>query len=146
MAPARSCPLPLGGDSHLSQCSRVLDRSRRAAVGARRVSRHTTPRRRPGPGRGDSGQEALRSRAMAAPDPLPTEPAPDEGVPVGARRWTILVVDDEHDIGDLLALSFAQDGYEVVRALNGAQALAHLARRRIDAIVSDLRMPEVDGI
>ncbi len=60
---------------------------------------------------------------------------------------TILVVDDEPLIRTLLMLILEQGGFAVFSAENGAEALS-IARRygdRIDLVVSDVLMPEMDG-
>jgi len=60
---------------------------------------------------------------------------------------SILLVDDEPDAQKLFArmLVSAGRGYRVLRAGNGAQALQILSQRKIDAILLDLVMPEMDG-
>jgi CheY-like chemotaxis protein len=57
----------------------------------------------------------------------------------------ILLVDDERAVVRALARLLRRDGYRVETACNGRHALAELRARRYDAIVSDLRMPELDG-
>jgi PAS domain S-box-containing protein len=61
------------------------------------------------------------------------------------RRGRILVVDDEPDIGQLLADILERDGHSVERALSGRDALRHLSDGTVDLIISDLRMPDMDG-
>jgi two-component system alkaline phosphatase synthesis response regulator PhoP len=56
----------------------------------------------------------------------------------------ILVVDDERDIVDLLTYNLTKEGYEVVPAFNGREALER-ASDRVDLIILDLMMPELDG-
>jgi CheY-like chemotaxis protein len=60
----------------------------------------------------------------------------------GARA---LLVEDERVVGDLLAEFLALEGYEVDRAMNGREALELVRRRAYALIVSDVRMPDVDG-
>ena len=57
----------------------------------------------------------------------------------------LLVVDDEPELASLMRETLEGAGYEVATAEDGAVALALLMEARFDAIVSDLRMPEVDG-
>jgi CheY-like chemotaxis protein len=57
----------------------------------------------------------------------------------------VLVVDDEPEIAGLLRTMLEGAGYEVATAESGAVALEMLGEVRFDAIVSDLRMPDVDG-
>jgi PAS domain S-box-containing protein len=61
------------------------------------------------------------------------------------RRGRILVVDDEPDIGQLLADILERDGHSVAHALSGRDALARLSDGAVDLIISDLRMPDMDG-
>jgi DNA-binding NtrC family response regulator len=58
----------------------------------------------------------------------------------------ILVVDDEPRLGKLSAEMLELDGHEVARAGGGREALVRLAAERFDVVVTDLRMPELDGI
>jgi len=71
----------------------------------------------------------------------PTAPAPLEAT----ARARLLVVDDEAEIADLMRLFLEGAGYEVMTAESGELALALLAEARFDAVVSDLRMPDLDG-
>jgi DNA-binding NtrC family response regulator len=58
----------------------------------------------------------------------------------------ILVVDDEPKLGRFVAEMLELDGHEVVRAGGGRDALVHLASAPFEVVVTDLRMPEVDGL
>ena len=58
---------------------------------------------------------------------------------------TILVVDDEPDIRQLVKFTLGLDGHEVVEAQDGGEALDVVARHRPDLIVLDVMMPEVSG-
>ncbi|RJP74779.1 MAG: response regulator [Candidatus Zixiibacteriota bacterium] len=60
--------------------------------------------------------------------------------------YTILVVDDEPDIVDLLHETFAEAGYSVQTAHSAPEALALLEHQAPDVIVSDNRMPGMSGI
>ncbi len=63
-----------------------------------------------------------------------------------SRRALILVVDDEPLVAALMADVLAMEGHEVDMAKNGREALEKIAVRSYDLIVSDLRMPELDGV
>jgi CheY-like chemotaxis protein len=66
--------------------------------------------------------------------------------PPGAHRQArILVVDDEPDIGHLLTDILEGDGHETASASSGREALEWLSGREVDLIISDLRMPDMDG-
>jgi len=58
---------------------------------------------------------------------------------------TILVVDDEPDVAQLLAEALELDGHRVDTATSGTSALDRLQERAYDLIFSDIRMPELDG-
>jgi CheY-like chemotaxis protein len=57
----------------------------------------------------------------------------------------VLVVDDDPDIRELLFTALEDDGFEVVPAANGHEALAAIKTFRPDVIVLDLMMPVMDG-
>ena len=80
----------------------------------------------------------------ASPGPSPENgEAPATGS-IGPRR--VLVVDDEPEVADLLVDMLALDGHEVDTAINGAEALEKVASRRYDFVLSDTKMPVLDGI
>jgi|GEM_PF-626594 len=78
-----------------------------------------------------------------ADGPEPAAATADE--PAGPGRGHALVVDDEVDIADALAELLEREGYRVRVASSGAEAKRQLAARDFDLILSDLRMPDVDG-
>jgi CheY-like chemotaxis protein len=58
---------------------------------------------------------------------------------------TILVVDDEFGIGELLEALLQDDGHRVLTAMNGRHALERIAEAKPDLVISDLMMPVMDG-
>ncbi|MDE1177143.1 MAG: response regulator transcription factor [Edaphobacter sp.] len=58
----------------------------------------------------------------------------------------ILVVDDEPQIKRMLRTSLQSSGYEVILAANGIEGLAEFESKRPDLIISDLAMPEMNGL
>ena len=58
----------------------------------------------------------------------------------------ILVADDEPKLGRVVAQMLELDGHAVVRAGGGREALARLSEEAFDVVVTDLRMPDVDGL
>jgi DNA-binding response OmpR family regulator len=62
------------------------------------------------------------------------------------RAPRILLVDDEHSIQTLLSFPLQRDGYEVVRATDGKEALARFGEGTFDLVVLDVMMPKVDGL
>jgi putative nucleotidyltransferase with HDIG domain len=65
---------------------------------------------------------------------------------VGEAKGRILIVDDEPSIGKLLTASLSREGYECECCTGGEEALALLAHKVFDAIISDLRMPGISGL
>ena len=59
---------------------------------------------------------------------------------------TILVVDDKEMMRDSVGSTLQRAGFTVVTAPGGEPAIAHIARRRPDAVVTDLKMPGVSGL
>jgi DNA-binding response OmpR family regulator len=62
------------------------------------------------------------------------------------RAPRILLVDDEQSIQTLLSFPLRKDGYEVVQALDGREALARFAELAFDLVVLDVMMPRLDGL
>jgi len=60
-------------------------------------------------------------------------------------KGKILVVDDEIYIVHILDFSLGMEGYEVITALDGEQALEKVASEKPDLIVLDIMMPKLDG-
>ncbi|HEY3236979.1 MAG TPA: sigma-54 dependent transcriptional regulator, partial [Polyangiaceae bacterium] len=58
----------------------------------------------------------------------------------------ILVVDDEPNLRRVLSAQLARDGYEVQTAEDGQEALGILRDHHIDLVITDLRMPKLDGM
>ncbi len=69
---------------------------------------------------------------------MPDAPAPPSP--------TVLVVDDEPDLLDLLAYNLTREGYTVVTARDGAEALRLAERTPPDLVVLDVMMPVLDGL
>ena len=63
----------------------------------------------------------------------------------GTRQRTILIVDDERDVGNSLAELLEALGHATEVIDNPNEALLRLAERRYDAVISDYRMPVMDG-
>jgi two-component system alkaline phosphatase synthesis response regulator PhoP len=60
-------------------------------------------------------------------------------------RGKVLVVDDEEYIQHILNFSFGAEGYEVITAANGAEAVEKAVNEKPDVIVLDIMMPKMDG-
>jgi two-component system chemotaxis response regulator CheY len=59
---------------------------------------------------------------------------------------TFLIVDDSASMRQLISFTINDAGYEVVVAENGKDALEKVAKAKIDLVITDLNMPEMDGI
>jgi DNA-binding response OmpR family regulator len=62
------------------------------------------------------------------------------------RAPRILLVDDEQPIQTLLSFPLQRDGYEVVHAADGREALARFAEQVFDLVVLDVMLPRMDGL
>jgi DNA-binding NtrC family response regulator len=62
------------------------------------------------------------------------------------NKPSILVVDDELLIRDLLYDFFSGQGWDIAVAENGEKALEVLKARKVDLVLSDIKMPEMDGL
>lgn len=58
----------------------------------------------------------------------------------------ILVVDDEKPISDIVKFNLTKEGYEVVTAYDGEEALAKVQEEDPDLIILDLMLPKIDGL
>lgn len=59
---------------------------------------------------------------------------------------TVLVCDDDKEIVDAIEIYLQQEGFDVVKAYDGEQALEAMKTNKIDLIVIDVMMPKMDGI
>lgn len=59
---------------------------------------------------------------------------------------TILIVDDEYLIADILGYAMEDEGYMVVKASNGRRGLEVLDRERPELVITDFMMPVMDGL
>ncbi len=79
-----------------------------------------------------------------SPPGVDSEPRGGEAL-LPIRGTTVLVVDDKVEVADVLASMLAVDDHQVETATDGAAALERLGKRTYDLIVSDIRMPGLDG-
>jgi two-component system OmpR family response regulator len=90
---------------------------------------------------------------MAASDPLYAS-VPGNEVPArrpellraGGARIRVLVVDDERALAELVAMALRYEGWEARMAVNGHDALRVAAEQRLDAVVLDIKLPDIDGM
>lgn len=62
-----------------------------------------------------------------------------------SRKYRVLVVDDERRMVGFIRLNLEQDGFEVIEAYNGTEALERLRDSLPDLILLDVMMPDIDG-
>jgi two-component system, OmpR family, response regulator len=65
-------------------------------------------------------------------------------MPNGSTR--ILLVDDERSVQTLLSYPLRKDGYQVISALDGREALERFGETRFDLVILDLMLPKLDGV
>jgi two-component system response regulator PilR (NtrC family) len=77
-----------------------------------------------------------------------TMPAPPVEVPEGRAlpAARVLVVDDQRSMRELLSIVLTREGYEVLLAESGTEAVRMLERQPVDLLISDLRMPDMSGV
>jgi len=61
-------------------------------------------------------------------------------------KYTILVVDDQESLRNLIATFLSKLGHSCVTAIDGVDALDKMKGNKIDGVVSDIKMPNMDGI
>jgi two-component system response regulator PilR (NtrC family) len=66
--------------------------------------------------------------------------------PEATSRPRILVVDDEPSMREMLRIVLRRDGYDVVVAASGQEAIQHLQGAPFDLLLSDIRMPDTSGV
>ncbi len=62
------------------------------------------------------------------------------------KKKSILVVDDEKDIREVIEIYLINEEFEVITACDGLEALEKLKNEAIDLIILDIMMPKLDGI
>jgi DNA-binding NtrC family response regulator len=61
-------------------------------------------------------------------------------------KGQLLIVDDEQEIQNMLARHFKMKGYAADKAGSARQALDIMSEKRMDVLISDIRMPDMDGV
>jgi signal transduction histidine kinase len=83
--------------------------------------------------------------SLPASDRLVETLGPPDEEPSNSAGLSCLVVDDEREVADLIAEVLKRDGFNVVVARSGEEALTQLRKRTFAVILSDLKMPSMDG-
>jgi len=79
---------------------------------------------------------------MNNPSAARSQPVSSHGHPKGR----ILIADDEQGVRESLAEVFREEGYEVLTATDGDEAIAQIEKHELDAVITDLKMPGADGL
>tara|TARA_A200000159_G_scaffold161322_1_gene183043 strand:- start:2007 stop:2771 length:765 start_codon:yes stop_codon:yes gene_type:complete len=66
--------------------------------------------------------------------------------PTAVSKQTILVVDDERDLLDLIEYNLKKEGFKVLKAENGEEGISKAKEHRPDLILLDIMMPKMDGL
>ncbi len=82
---------------------------------------------------------------LAGPRLVGGRGARDSGL-VTDERGAVLVVDDDADVGKVLVALLMRQGYSCEHVLSGVDALARIEARPFDVVLTDLRMPDLDGM
>jgi len=69
-----------------------------------------------------------------------------ETIAPARTKQRILIVDDERSMRELLGIVLRREGYDVLVAESGRQALAVLEKETVDLLISDIKMPDIDGV
>jgi signal transduction histidine kinase/DNA-binding response OmpR family regulator len=83
--------------------------------------------------------------SAAVPAPALPETAEPGGASEDSALATILIVDDDEDARKIIGSCLAREGYRLIYANSGSEALEVAARERPDVITLDVMMPQVDG-
>jgi len=83
----------------------------------------------------------ITNRDQPPIDPQIDSDQPDES----AMPKRILTIDDSKTMRDMLMLTLADAGFDVLQAVDGQDGLDVLARERVDVVITDINMPRMDG-
>jgi DNA-binding response OmpR family regulator len=83
---------------------------------------------------------------MNEPRPIEKVVGEDLSKPAGKHKASILILEDDPDTQKLLERILEKSGYETTVAGDGIEALLHLGKKNFDLILSDITMPNLDGI
>lgn len=72
--------------------------------------------------------------------------ASSSSLPDGRRQATILVADDEPSMREMLSIVLRREGHRVLMADGGRAAVELLRQEPVDILVSDVRMPDMNGV
>lgn len=61
------------------------------------------------------------------------------------RKKTLLIVDDDLFLVDIMAFTLKQNGFEIIKAHNGQEAIDTINKEHVDLVLTDIMMPVMDG-
>lgn len=89
--------------------------------------------------------EAVEEIPQMPAEPVIEEaPAPEASVATGGAK-RILTIDDSKTMRDMLMLTLAGSGFDVLQAVDGQDGLDVLQKETVDVIITDINMPKMDG-
>src|SRR5512140_2122376 len=87
----------------------------------------------------------VRGPHFLALNPRPAHPLTRRGSPMPHAAPVILIADDEMDIRAMLRILLERDGYRIIEARNGEEAVAACQQQMPDVVLMDILMPVMDG-
>lgn len=87
----------------------------------------------------EPASQNLDPNPAVEPEPVPVQ---TEETPMAKR---ILTIDDSKTIRDMLMLTLADAGFDVLQAVDGQDGLAVLEKEQVDLVITDINMPRMDG-
>ncbi len=63
-----------------------------------------------------------------------------------SAQYTILVVDDDELVRNLVVTLLSKSGHSSITAVDGVDALGRMKGNKIDAVITDIKMPNMDGV
>ena len=85
------------------------------------------------------------ANAAVIPQPIPVKPLRPVPIAPRGKRSTILLVDDDPSVREALRRVLVKDGWNVVTAGSGEEALGRMQNAEPDLMITDLRMASVSG-
>jgi len=92
------------------------------------------------------GEHKSTAETVAAEPIAPDLPAhEDQARPAGAGPMRILTIDDSRTMRDMLMLTLADAGFDVLQAVDGQEGVDLLEKETVDVVITDINMPRMDG-
>jgi two-component system chemotaxis response regulator CheY len=90
----------------------------------------------------DSPQQPALNGSGVLDEASHADPQPCNGTTMSKR---ILTIDDSKTMRDMLMLTLADAGFDVLQAVDGEDGLDVLCKERVDVVITDINMPKMDG-